>query len=40
MGLLKSKDQMSIEYDSILIIIDQLIQMVYYRLVLITLDAE
>ena len=39
-GLSKSKDWRGIEYDSIFVIVDQLIKMVYYEPILIILDAE
>lgn len=39
-GLPKSKDWQKIEYNLILVIVDRLIKMVYYKPVLITLDAK
>ena len=39
-GLSKSKDWHRVEYDSILVIIDQLTKMVYYEPVLTTLNAK
>ena len=39
-GLPKSKDWRGVEYDSILVIVDQFTKMVHYELVLTTLDTE
>ena len=39
-GLPKSKDGRGVEYDSILIIVDQLTKMVHYEPILTTLEAE
>ena len=38
--LSKSKDWRGVEYNSILVIVDQLTKMVHYKPVLTTLDAE